>query len=169
MSEEQKKAEKEVIPNPDGYTFILCPLEKVSYLFIIPMIIPFCFVHSLSNEWMIPVMWFVGMIMFWVIAHKLAEAKVNIKLSDIGLEMRRLSGSKLVSEFRYLRWVDIEKFYSYGNRFRVVTREGTDFPISTPVFSLFEKQESNRNNYYAFENEFYKMAKKHEIEIRVGK
>ena len=53
--------------------------------------------------------------------------------------------------------------------FRIVPNEGSDLRLSPPVFLLFEKQESNRDNYYAFENEFFKMLRKHELEIRVGK
>ena len=105
----------------------------------------------------------------FLLAHKLAEAKVNIKLSDLGLEQRRLSGSKLVPEYRLIRWTDIEKFYNYGISSRIVPKEGSDLRLSPPVFLLFEKQESNRDNYYAFENEFFKMLRKHELEIRVGK
>lgn len=169
MSEEQKKNEKEFVPNPDGYTFIVCPLEKVCYLFFVAMIIPLGFVRSLNHGWMIAVLWIVGFFIMFILAHKLAEAKVNIKLSDLGLEQRKLSGSKLVPEYRLIRWTDINKCYNYGNLFRIDTKEGTDFRISTPVFSIFEKQESNRDNYYAFENEFFKMLRKHELEIRVGK
>ena len=169
MSEEQKKNEKEFVPNPNGYTFIVCPLEKVFYLFVIALIIPFGFVHSLDNEWMIAVLWIVGFFIMFMLAHKHAEAKVNIKLSDLGLEQRRLSGSKLVPEYRLIRWTDINKCYNYGNLFRIDTIEGTDFRISMPVFSIFEKQDSNRDNYYAFENEFFKMLRKHELEIRIGK
>lgn len=169
MSEEQKKNEKEFVPNPDGYTFIVCPLEKVCYLFFVAMIIPLGFVRSLNHGWMIAVLWIVGFFIMFILAHKLAEAKVNIKLSDFGLEQRKLSGSKLVPEYRLIRWTDINKCYNYGNLFRIDTKEGTDFRISTPVFSIFEKQESNRDNYYAFENEFFKMLRKHELEIRVGK
>lgn len=169
MNEEQKKDEKEFVPNPEGYTFIVCPLEKLFYLFIIALIIPIGFVRSMNNEWMIAVLWIVGFLIMFLLAHKLAEAKVNIKLSDLGLEQRKLSGSRLVPEYRLIRWTDINKCYNYGNMFRIVPNEGTDFRISTPVFSIFEKQESNRDNYYAFENEFFKMLRKHELEIRVGK
>ena len=169
MSEEQKKTEEEFVPNPEGYTFIVCPLHQVFYLFVVAMVLPFCFIRYLDNEWMIVVIWIVGVVVFSVLAHKLAEAKVNIKLTDMGLEQRRLSGSKLVPEYRFIRWVDIDKCYNHGNMFRIVTKGGPDFPISTPVFSLFEKQESNRDNFYAFENELYKMTRKQKIEIRVGK
>ena len=169
MSEEEKKDEKEFVPNPEGYTFIICPLEQVSYLFIIALIIPLGFAPSLNNEWMVAVLWIVGFFIMFLLAHKLAEAKVNIKLSDLGLEQRRLSGSRLVPEYRLIRWTDINKCYNYGNMFRIVPNEGSDLRLSPPVFLLFEKQESNRDNYYAFENEFFKMLRKHELEIRVGK
>ena len=169
MSEEQNKNEKEFVPNPDGYTFIICPLEKVFYLFVVAMIIPLGFVRSLNNEWMIAVLWIVGFFIMFLLAHKLAEAKINIKLSDLGLEQRRLSGSKLVPEYRLIRWTDIEKFYNYGISSRIVPKEGSDLRLSPPVFSLFEKQESNRDNYYAFENELFKMTKQHGIEALVGK
>ena len=169
MREEQKKDEKEFVPNPEGYTFIICPLEQVFYLFIIALIIPLGFAPSLNNEWMVAVLWIVGFFMMFLLAHKLAEAKVNIKLSDLGLEQRRLSGSRLVPEYRLIRWTDINKCYNYGNMFRIVPNEGSDLRLSPPVFLLFEKQVSNRDNYYAFENEFFKMLRKHELEIRVGK
>ena len=169
MNEEQKKDEKEFVPNPEGYTFIVFPLEKFFYLFLIALIIALGYVRSLNNEWMIAVLWIVGFFIMFLLAHKLAEAKVNIKLSDLGLEQRKLSGSRLVPEYRLIRWTDINKCYNYGNSFRIVPNEGTDFSISTPIFSIFEKQESNRDNYYAFENEFFKMLRKHELEIRVGK
>ena len=168
MSEEQKKDEKEFVPNPEGYTFIICPLEKLFYLFLIALIIPLGYVCSL-NYGMIAVLWIVGFFIMFLLAHKLAEAKVNIKLSDLGLEQRKLSGSRLVPEYRLIRWTDINKCYNYGNMFRIVPNEGTDFSISTPIFSIFEKQESNRDNYYAFENEFFKMTKQHGIEALVGK
>ena len=169
MREEQKKDEKEFVPNPEGYTFIICPLEQVFYLFIIALIIPLGFAPSLNNEWMVAVLWIVGFFMMFLLAHKLAEAKVNIKLSDLGLEQRRLSGSRLVPEYRLIRWTDINKCYNYGNMFRIVPNEGSDLRLSPPVFLLFEKQVSNRDNYYAFENEFFKMLRKQELEIRVGK
>ena len=168
MSEEQNKSEKEVVPNPEGHTFVICPMEKVFPFVLIVLFIPLVFVRFLDKTWLIPVIWCFGFLVFWIIAHKLSEAKVNIKLSDIGLEQKRLSGSKRVSDYRLVKWTDIRACYSHGSMIRIVTG-GDAFTMSLPVFTLFVKQKSNWDCYYAFQNEFEKMARKHNIEIRLGK
>jgi hypothetical protein len=155
------------IPNPDGHVFVVCPLEKAFPFVIIIMLLPFLFVRLLDG-WMIALFWVLGFFVFWVFAHKLTEAKVNVKLSDIGLEQKRLMGAKQVAEYRIIKWEDIRKCYSYGSMIRIVT-EDDSFRYSLPVFTLFVKQKSNRENYYAFEKEFRIMMRKHNIEIRLGK
>ena len=174
MSEEEKKPGEDFVPNPEGYTFSVYSFWEFGGILTVGMFASFfsavyCVVHSLYSEWIIPVFVLVGMLIVFVIGRKLCEATVNVKLTDIGLEQRRLSGSRFVPSCRIVYWGNISCYFSYGWSVYLRINEGFPFLIRTPFFSIFERPKSRMDNFYAFQSEFYKMAHKYGIKESVSR
>ena len=168
MSEEQKKVEEEFTPDPEGFTFTVYSFWEFGGIMAFGMFTSFfcavyCVVHSLYSEWMIPVFTIAGLLVFFVIGRKLCEATVNVKLTDIGLEQRRLSGSRFVPEYRMAYWNSVAGYFSSAWSVYLHINGGTSFLIQSPFFAVFERPKSWRDNFYAFQSELYKMAKKYGI------
>ena len=171
MSEEEK-----TIPNPEGYTLVKYSEVAVFFCLFISavMFIPFTeFVLKdgdgslLVNQWLWWLMYCVFCLIGLAIGHKLTETKVNLKLSEKGLEQTRLSGSRFVPEYRLITWGDMKRFHLHGRNksveFLICTKEGPNFRISMPSIRLFERQKSNYAVLDAFRTEFKQVAKEHGV------
>lgn len=175
-SEAQKVTEKDVVPNPEGYTLV-----KYSYLIVslgysigAMLFLPFAeFVlkgddgNGLVDKWL---WWFLFSVFFLlggVIGHKLTEAKVNIKLSERGLEQTRLSGSRFVPKYRLIPWCEMKRFHLFGRNnsvdFLICTKEGSNFRISMPPVRIFERQRLNNVTFATFRVDFKHVAMKHGV------
>jgi hypothetical protein len=170
MSEEQNKSEKEVVPNPEGYTLV-----KYSYITVFIGIVIFGilfllfvgFLQGDDGKWLVePWLWWLLAIIFpisgWLITHKLTEAKVNIKLTDKGLEQTRLSGSRFVPKYRNIPWSNMNRVFFYGRNqsvnFLICVDEGVNLRISMPVIRVFERQKANDDVLEQLREEFKEMG-----------
>ena len=173
MSEEQKKTndEEKIIPRPEGYTIVKYAPGWVYisiffgfYLCLFLGLNTNVFKNIDRFDWIVFVC--VSLI-FWIIGRKIAEVKVNLKITDEGLEQTRLSGSKLYPEHRLIKWEDMTRYHLYGrgrgNEFYIVVKDDTNFRISTPLFSLFEKQKENKDSFAAFQDDFWGIASEHDV------
>ena len=168
MSEEEKKTEDEFTPNPEGFTFTVYSFFEFGGIMAFGMFASFfsavyCVAHDLYSEWIIPVSVLVGLLAFFVIGRKLCEATVNVKMTDIGLELRRLSGSKFVPEYRMAYWNSVGGYFSSAWSVYLHINGGSSFLIQSPFFAVFERPKSWKDNFYAFQSELYKMANKYGI------
>ena len=175
MSEEEKKTDVEgkTIPRPEGYTIVKYAAGWVWFsVSILGVIISTLLLNAFRNafndrDWLI---WcvFVGVfVILWVIMRKITEVKVNLKITEEGLEQTRLSGSRIYPEYRLIKWGDMRRFYIHGrsrdNDFLISVIEDSDFRISIPLLPLFEKQKDNWKNYIAFHEDFWEIAPEHDV------
>lgn len=175
MSEEEKKTEDEekTIPRPEGYTIV-----KYSEGFMGLVVFPFGMMISVfvlyalkdvafSGIWLTLLLFLLINSLFSVIGRKITEVKVNLKITDEGLEQTRLSGSKICPDHRMIRWEDMRSYHLYGRSrnsdFLISVRDETDFRISIPLHTLFEKQKDNWENFTAFRNDFWGIAPEHDV------
>jgi len=175
MSEEEKKTDDggKTIPNPEGYTIVKYAEGWVWVsVFVVGTMISTLLLYVFRNafsdrDWLI---WgvFIGVfVILWVIMRKITEVKVNLKITEEGLEQTRLSGSKIYPEYRLIKWDDMRHYYLHGrsrdNAFLISVIEDTDFRISIPLLPLFEKQKDNWKNYIAFHEDFWEIAPEHDV------
>ena len=175
MSEEEQKIndEEKTIPRPEGYTIVKYAEGWVNLIVMVLGLVVLTFLLIVFKDVFIGRIWlfllvdFVVLALLWVIGRKITEVKVNLKITDVGLEQTRLSGSKLYPEHRLIKWEDMKRYHLYGrgrgNEFYIVVKDDTNFRISTPLFSLFEKQKENRDSFAAFQDDFWGIAPEHDV------
>ena len=175
MSEEEKKTDDEEknIPRAEGYTIVKYAEGWVWVsVFVVGTMISTLLLYVFRNafsdrDWLI---WgvFIGVfVILWVIMRKITEVKVNLKITEEGLEQTRLSGSKIYPEYRLIKWDDMRHYYLHGrsrdNDFLISVIEDTDFRISLPWPALFEKQKDNWETFAAFCDDFWGIAPEHDV------
>lgn len=170
MSEEQNKSEKEIVPNPEGYTLVKYSEVAVFFcLFLFTLLfIPIVFLlkgddgHLIVGFWLYLLLYLVFCLLGMVVGHKLTEAKVNLKLTEKGLEQTRLSGSRFVPEYRMVPWSDMNKVFLFGRNqsvnFLICVDEGVNLRISMPVIRVFERQKANDDVLEQLREEFKEMG-----------
>ena len=176
MSEEQQVIEKDFVPNPEGYTLVKYSYLVVGMSYSIGgiLFLPFAeFVlkggdgSCLVDKWLWWPLFFVFFLLGGVIGHKLTEAKVNIKLSERGLEQTRLSGSRFVPKYRLIPWCEMKRFHLFGRNnsvdFLICTKEGSNFRISMPPVRIFERQKVNDVVFNTFRVDFKHIAMEHGV------
>ena len=175
MSEEEKKTNDggKTIPNPEGYTIVKYAEGWVDLIVLVLGIVALTFILCVFKNvfmdriWLFLLVDFGVLVLLWVIGRKITEVKVNLKITDEGLEQTRLSGSKLYPEHRLIRWEDMKRYHLYGrgrgNEFYIVVKDDSNFRISTPLFSLFEKQKENKESFAAFQDDFLGIASEHDV------
>mgnify|MGYP006385807079 CR=1 FL=1 len=184
MSEEEKSPQK-ITPNPDGYDITIYPEYWVGVLSVaIPIVLVFVFKGMLKplflslNEWLalgifcvfLSILVFLSLFLIW----KLTNAKVNIRLTDVGLEQRKVSGASWIPENRIVKWEDMRYFYLFGIRGgcgRHAAFDGNDFFIGTKqrpysfVAKAFFRREREQNMVMkSFRSDFLRLASQHGIE-----
>ena len=175
MSEEQKKTndEEKTNPRPEGYTIVKYAEGWGNLIVYVLGIVILTFLLIVFKDvfmgriWLFLLVDFGVLALLWVIGRKITEVKVNLKITDVGLKQTRLSGSKLYPEHRLIKWEDMKQYHLYGrgrgNEFYIVVKDDTNFRISTPLFSLFEKQKENKENFAAFQDDFWGVASEHDV------
>lgn len=168
MNEKVEKLNEKTIPNPEGYTIVKY-LEFVVFLcYAIGSLLAVAICAMLKvNEWPTYVAIFGCFVLFLIIGHKITEVKVNLRITEKGLEQTRLSGSRFYPEYRLVEWKDMDRYYPHGRSrgidFLICVDAETDFRISMPGIRVFEKQKNNSENLAAFQEEFSKIASEHGI------
>ena len=172
MSEKEKKH----APNPEGYDITICPEYWVIVLSVVISIVSvYMFkgmlkpLFSSLNVWLflgvfciilsIPVCF--SMFLLW----KLTNAKVNIRLTDVGLEQRKVSGPSWVPDFQIVKWEEMNYYYLFGRRYLGNELTGDDFFIGTKLdkdyafsaMTFFRSDELNKTM-KAFRSEFLRLA-----------
>ena len=174
MSEKEKKTndEEKIIPRPEGYTIVKYAPGWVYisiffgfYLCLFLGLNTNVFKNIDRFDWIVFVC--VSLI-FWIIGRKITEVKVNLKITDEGLEQTRLSGSKVYSEYRLIKWEEMKHYHLTGRTrdqdFLISVRNDLNFRISIPAFfTVFEKQKDNWENFSAFRNDFWGIAPEHDV------
>ena len=165
MSKEAKNTndEEKNVPNPEGYTIVKYLQFVAVFSFFIGMMlsIPFC------NDIHDYVVMFGGGLLFWLIARKFTEVKVNLRITEKGLEQIKLSGSRCCPEHRLIEWKDMSGYCldgrSRGIDFLVFVKNDKPLRISMPGFLVFERQKNNWDSFTAFKNEFLIIAPKNGV------
>ena len=98
---------------------------------------------------------------------KITEVKVNLKITEKGLEQTRLSGSKLYPEYRMITWKAMTQIYMLGRtkklNFLIDVKNERNFRISAPQHPIFEKQEKNFEQFCDFLEYFEKILRKQRL------
>lgn len=174
MTEEQKKTidEEKTIPKPEGYTFVKYS-ERWEYIILLLGVFVCVFLtHSTSvfNNIGNTAFWIICIsieLLFWVIGRTITEVKVNLKITEEGLEQKRISGSKFYPDYRLMKWEDMIRFYPDGinksHDFLISIRNDRNFSVSIPMFSLFERQDNNMDVFLDFWDDFWGVALEHDV------
>ena len=178
MSEKEKKIndEEKTIPRPEGYTIVKYAFGWVLFIsMLFSLVISAVFIvafndyFSETDAWLVWIMLLVIYALFFVIGFKITVVKVNLKISDEGLEQTRLSGSRFYPEHRLIKWEDMKCFHPYGRTrsqaFQISVRDGMNFRICVPETALFVKQKDNKDAFKEFRTVFWEMAPDHNVHV----
>ena len=177
MSEEEKKTddEEKTIPRPEGYTIVKYAFGWVLFISMLfglvisaVLIVAFNDYFGETVDWLVWIIPLVIYALFFVIGCKITEVKVNLKITDEGLEQTRLSGSRIYPKYRLIKWEDMKHYHLYGKGrgridFLVSVKDDMNFRISIPLLPLFEKQKDNCENFIAFRDDFWGIAPEHDV------
>ena len=182
---EGKKPQKKFTPNSDGYDITIYP-EYWAGIMTMLMVLVLVYVlkgvlkplYSSMNEWLalgifcIFISILVCLLGFCVL--KLTNAKVNIRLTDEGLEQRKVSGPAWIPESKVVKWENMSYFYLFGirrggrsaafsgNVFFIGTKQESDYSISTIAF--FHRERELKTVMKSFRTEFLQLACQRGIE-----
>ena len=178
MSKEEKKTidEEKTIPNPEGYTIVKYASGWGLFITLFfGMVVSITLLEIIRNnykdlgEWLIWIIVFGISALFWIIARKITEVKVNLKITDEGLEQTRLSGSRFYPGHRLIKWEDMKCFHPYGRTrsqaFQISVRDGMNFRICVLETALFVKQKGNDKIVNEFRNVFWETAPDHDVHV----
>ena len=183
MTEEEKKTndEEKTIPRPEGYTIVKYAFGWVLFISMLfglvisaVLIVAFNDYFSETSGWLVGwLVWIMPLVVYallWIIGRKITEVKVNLKITDEGLEQARLSGSRIYPRYRLIKWEDMKSFYPYGRRkggqnFHISVRNNMNFRISVPVLILSKRQKVNSDILEKFRNDFWEIAPDHNVHV----
>ena len=175
MSEEEKKTddEEKTIPRAEGYTIVKYAEGWTTFVVLFGGMLISPFILYLIKDvvpdrlWLFLLLYLSVFALLWGLMRKITEVKVNLKITEEGLEQTRLSGSKIYPEYRLIKWDDMRHYYLHGrsrnNDFLISVIEDTDFRISLPWPALFEKQKDNWEIFAAFCDDFWGIAPEHDV------
>lgn len=177
--------EKKTISNPEGYDITIYPEYWTTVLSgVISIVSVYMFkgmlkpLFSSLNVWLFLgvfcIILFILLYLSTFLIWKLTNAKVNIRLTDVGLEQRKVSGASWIPENRIVKWEDMRYFYLFGIRGgcgRHAAFDGNDFFIGTKqrpysfVAKAFFRREREQNMVMkSFRSDFLRLASQHGIE-----
>lgn len=183
---EKGKPSKKITSNPDGYDITIYPEHWAGVLSLaIPIVLVFVFKGMLKplflslNEWLALSVFciLISILVFFSLfcVSKLTNAKVNIRLTDKGLEQRKVSGPAWIPESIVVKWENMSYFYLFGirkgftrsaafngNDFFIGTKQGKDYSFSTIAF--FRRERELKLVMKSFRTEFLQLARQHGIE-----
>lgn len=174
MSEEEEKTdgEEKTIPRAEGYTIVKYAKGWADAIWIFGMIVSIiicCLISKYINAglWLELVIYICACLIFVFVAHKITEVKVNLKITEEGLEQTRISGSKQYPKHRMIKWEDMKSYHLCGrsrdNDFLISVKDDVNFRICIPWPALFEKEKDNWENFAAFQDDFWGIAPEHDV------
>lgn len=176
MNEEENNAQEQIVPRPEGYTIVKYAGGWTDFISLLGALIISCiwglelayiYLGSYFTDlgWLYIIVYFIFCLFLRLIMHKITDVKVNLKITEEGIEQTRLSGSRLYPEYRKIEWEDMKRIYLNGRvkgqDFLITVCRGVNFRIFIPVLQLFVKQESNYEENRDFSEKFEMMAIKH--------
>ena len=173
MSEKEKKTndEEKTVPQPEGYTIVKYLEFVVIFCFVIGVLLSIPLYKMFKDDKLLSYgVLLAGGLFFWVIGHKFTEVKVNLRVTDKGLEQTRLSGSRFCPKYRLIEWKNMSRYYlnprglTQGMDFLVFVYSGNSFRISMSFIRIFEKQKNNDDNLEDFKEDFLEKASKYGVE-----
>ena len=114
MNEEENNAQEQIVPRPEGYTIVRYAEGWSSFIvFGIGFFIQI-YIELVSKDvfmgvmqglvgawlWLYYILRFIPFVILWVIARKITEVTVNLRITKDGLEQTRLSGSCFFPKYR---------------------------------------------------------------------
>lgn len=177
MAKKKKKkhltrAERIAKVRPNGYTVRTYSIMAQFIGFILGLILVFLF--STSKLWIIApvrirkIVYVFMAILGWVLGRKSSEAIVNIKITNVGLEQKRVNGSILVPKERIIEWGNMRSCLILGefrrSDFCIKTRKGSNYRLMTTY--LFRRFSDYDNAFFDFRDEFERRAKEKHITIK---
>jgi hypothetical protein len=179
MSQEEKKTndEEKTIPRPEGYTIVKYAFGWVLFISMLfglvisaVLIVAFNDYFGETVDWLVWIIPLVIYALFFVIGFRITEVKVNLKITDDGLEQTRLSGSRIYPKYRLIKWEDMKSFHPYGRRnrcqnFYISVRNNVNFRISVPVLALSKWRKDNSDIFEEFRNDFWETAPDHNVHV----
>lgn len=181
MNEEQNDTEERVASRPKGYTIVRYAEGWSSFIVFGIGIFIQIYIELVSKDaflgvmrglvgemlWLCYILRFIPFVILWVIARKITEVTVNLRITKDGLEQTRLSGSWFFPKYRLIKWDKMLVYHSYGYSrgpdFYISVENGLDYRLYIPLHPLFEKQEDNLDNMEAFRKAFSSGARKHNV------
>ena len=107
-------------------------------------------------------------ILGWVLGQKLSEATVNLKITNVGLEQKRVSGSILVPREKTVEWGNMRLCLRLGeyrrSNFYIRTKKGRNYRLMTTY--LFRRFSDYDDAFFDFCDEFERLAKEKHIPIK---
>lgn len=174
MSKETRNIndEEKNVPRPEGYTIVKYAQGWMVIILFIGMIVSG--IIGMTNafkgvaEWLFLVFYVMMITIFWIIGRKITEVKVNLRITDEGVEQTRLSGSIIYPKQRLIKWENMKHYHLNGRmrsqHFLISVKNDVNFRITIPVFfSIFEKQKGNWESFAAFQNDFWGIAPEHDV------
>ena len=175
MSEEEKKTndEEKTIPRPEGYTIVKYAEGWTTFVVLFGGMLISPFILYLIKDvvpdrlWLFLLLYLSVFALLWGLMRKITEVKVNLKITDEGLEQIRLSGSNIYPDYRLIKWEDMNHYHLNGRskyqNFLISVKDDTNFRITIPMLALFEKEKENWDNFAAFQDDFWGIAPEHYV------
>ena len=178
MAKKKKKehltrAERIAKEYPYGFNVRTYSSMAQSIGFMLGLILVFLFAARLKLWIIVPawIRWIVfafPAILGWVLGQKLSEVTVNLKITDVGLEQTRLTGSILVPKERIIEWGNMRLCFLLGefrrSNFCIKTRKGSNYRLMTTY--MFRRYSDYDDAFFDFCHEFEQQAKEKRIPIK---
>ena len=168
LTQEQRIAQE----YPDGFNVRTYSVMAQFIGLMLSMILVLLF--SASKLWVITPVWtrkivyVFTTILGWVLGRKSSEAIVNLKITNVGLEQMRISGSILVPKERIIEWGNMRSCLRFGeirrSDFYIKTRKGSNYRLKTTY--LFRHFSDYDRSFFDFRDEFERRAKAKHIPIK---
>lgn len=157
---------------PDGFNVRTYSVMAQFIGFVLGLIFVFLFAASklwiIAPAWIRMIVYFFTTILGWVLGRKFSEATVNLKITNVGLEQMRISGSILVPKKRIIEWGNMRLCLRLGeyrrSDFCIKTRKGSNYRLMTTY--LFRRFSDYDNAFFDFTHEFERWAKQKHIPIK---
>lgn len=158
---------------PDGYNVRTYSVMAQFIGFMLGLVLVFLFdarlkLWIIAPDWIRLIVFVFFTILGWVLGRKFSEATVNLKITNVGLEQKRVAGSILVPKEKTVEWGNMRSCLLLGefrrSNFYIRTKKGRNYRLMTTY--LFRRFSEYDNAFFDFCDEFERMAKEKHIPIK---